>query len=382
MPIDLPSSRSYCDPFSRYLRLLSSEPSSTFFPDSKPQAYRQDQEASAWTRHGIHLMSVGSRDALLEAEVCFEHAIALRESLPLEENPVYRWGLSAGWLNRGDVLTRLGGPERLKKALASYDQALAHLHKLPMQADPRYLWRLALAWVNRGMTLQKLADPALEGVALRHFDTALQVMQGHEASERPDYQQVQAVAWMNRAIALLAQSEPTLEMAELAAGSARRALHYSALCAAGDSAAFEVQLGARHALCRALAYLLESPRASDQADRAESWIHEATDAVETVLGLTRDDEQYQPLRDELFHFGCRIYRAFQPHFLAGYLEEGFDLAARPSVAMRSAADEAIQQALAQMKNEGLASLHDGKLAPLLHTLRELHQTGRKLGLGS
>lgn len=357
---------------------MSQESSQLPDEDVNPEAVHE--EASAWTRHGIQLMAQGSREALLEAQLCFEHAIALRQTLPLAENPLYRWGLTAGWMNRADALTRLGTPERLKTALASYDQALHHLHELPLEADPVFLWRLALAWVNRGLTLQKLGDPELAETALRHFDTALQVMQAHADSPRPDYQQVQAVAWMNRALALLEVDTTPVPDASLAAASARCALHHAGRCPEGDNLAHEVRLKACHTLCRALALLLESPQAAADEQQAEAWIHEATDTVESVLGLTKDDITHQPLRDELFHFGCRIYRAFQPHFLAGYLEDGFTLAATPTPAMRQAAGEALQQAVGQMQGEGMARLHAGELDKLLTTLQALHRTGQKLGL--
>lgn len=382
MSIERAASRSYCDPFSRYLFFLPIILSQEFpqLPDESVTPEAVHEEASAWTRHGIRLMALGGREALLEAQVCFEQAIALRQTLPLAENSLYRWGLSAGWMNRADALTRLGTPERLKTALACYDQALHHLHELPLDADPAFLWRLALAWVNRGLTLQKLGDPELADSALRHFDTALQVMQAHADSPRPDYQQVQAVAWMNRALALLELKAAPMPDAALAAASARCALHHASRCPEGDCLVHEVQLKARHTLCRALALLLESPQAAADPQQAEAWIHEATDMVEAVLSLTKDDITHQPLWDELFHFGCRIYRAFQPHFLAGYLEDSFTQAATPTVAMRQAAGEALQQAVGQMQGEGMACLHAGELDKLLTTLQSLHRTGQKLGL--
>ncbi|HEY1081162.1 MAG TPA: hypothetical protein VGE29_02810, partial [Prosthecobacter sp.] len=101
--------------------------------DSPPTpADQAHAEANQWTQHGIRLLEQGDRDSLLEAQLCFEQAITLREELPLESNVWFRWGLTAGWMNRADALTRLGGEERLTDALKSYDIAIAHLHRLPL----------------------------------------------------------------------------------------------------------------------------------------------------------------------------------------------------------------------------------------------------------
>jgi hypothetical protein len=100
------------------------------------------------------LLEQGDSASLQKALACFEEAILLREALPLADNPLYRWGLTAGWMNRGDALTRLGGQDRLTEALRCYDIAISHLHQLPLQADPVFRWRLGVAWINRGHTEQ------------------------------------------------------------------------------------------------------------------------------------------------------------------------------------------------------------------------------------
>lgn len=336
---------------------------------------QQDAEASQWTLQGIALLEKGDRDSLKAALGCFERAIFLREGLPLDGHPLYRWGLTAGWMNRGDVLTRLGTAEGLIEALRCYDIAIAHLHALPLEAEPVFRWRLSVAWMNRGITEQTLGDVAAEERALTCFERALQVMEGHESSPRPDYQHIQASAWMNRANAQLRLPVPDWLAV---AASARRALGHSRRDEAQAPAAAEAGIKARYILCQALAHLLESPPV--EADLAERWILEATDAVEEVMRLTAEDERYLPLREEIFHFGCRIYRAFQPHFLAEFLEDGQGQGPRGlTPAMRAAAQESLTQAAAQIRQENLAGYTPSRLERLVQTLQSLSEAGHKLG---
>jgi hypothetical protein len=78
----------------------------------------------------------------------------------------------------------------------------------------------------------------------------------------------------------------------------------------------------------------------------------------------------------MFHFGARIYRAFQPHFLAEYLNEGHGSVF--TEAMRRAARESLAQAAAQIQGEGLARFTPEKLQRLLGTLEALNDAGRRL----
>lgn len=337
-------------------------------PPVLPPYDQAHAEASRWTLHGIELLERGDHDALLEARLCFEQAISLREQLPLDENPQYRWGLTAGWMNRGDALTRLGNAERLKEALHCYDIAIGHLHRLPLDGDPAYRWRLCVAWVNRGITEQ-----AAGGDGLRCFNTAIEVMRGHETTPRVDYQQAMAGAWMNRANALLQLQPPEWEAA---ANSARRALTHSRTCEDQSPVAAEAGIKARHTLCRALAHLLETPPAD--SSRADEWILEATDAVEDVMNLTKDAKNHLALREEVFHFGCRIYRAFQPHFLAEFVTDE-KTEARMSEEMRKAAHESLTQAAFHLQQENLAGYTPSRLDQLIYTLQTLSEAGQKLG---
>ncbi len=177
---------------------------------------------------------------------------------------------------------------------------------------------------------------------------------------------------MNRASALLNLPCPPWPEAVF---SARRALAHSRTCEADDALATEAGVKARHILCRCLAHLLETPPVD--AAHADEWILEATDAVEDVMRLTKGDSKHQALRDEMFHFGCRIYRAFQPHFLAEFLDDGLADGGL-SEAMHLAAQEALVQASLQMRQENLAGYTNARLDRLLDTLQAFLKTGNRL----
>ena len=58
-------------------------------------------------------------------------------------------------------------------------------------------------------------------------------------------------------------------------------------------------------------------------------IEEATDAVDEGLALARHWEQrgesgFRALAEDLFRFGCRVYQAGQPQFLAEFILESLD----------------------------------------------------------
>jgi tetratricopeptide (TPR) repeat protein len=339
---------------------------------SSPSPDEVNAQAKQSMQHGIQLMEKGDPDSLLEAQSCFERAISLRETLPLEENPVFRWGLVAGWMNRGDALTRLGGLKRLNEALRCYDTAIAHVHRLPLDSHPMIRWRLTVAWINRGITEQAKADETAAEKALRCFDTALQVMRDQAENPRPDYQQVQAAAWMNRANALLLLSPAPWRDA---AHAARQAVHHSRSQEKAGGIMAETGIKGRYVLCQALAHLLETPPVD--ADEAEVWILEATDAVEEVMNLTCMDAGYHALREAIFHFGCRIYRAFQPHFLAEFMNDS-ETTGGMSEGMRRAAQEALAQAAIQIRQENLAGYTPGRLDRLIQTLQSLSAAGKKI----
>ncbi len=79
--------------------------------------HHKNQLASDWMHRGIDLLNENSGATLAQAVLCFDEAIALRLTLPLDENPFFRYGLSAGWINRGDALARLKNDHSLAQAV-------------------------------------------------------------------------------------------------------------------------------------------------------------------------------------------------------------------------------------------------------------------------
>lgn len=106
----------------------------------------RNEVANLRTNRAICRMGAGQwGDALPD----LDEAIRLREQLPLESEPVYRWGLAAGWINRGDALRALEKPD---EAVVSYDRGLGVLGE--MEATDPVKTRSAVAWNNRGLVLE------------------------------------------------------------------------------------------------------------------------------------------------------------------------------------------------------------------------------------
>jgi tetratricopeptide (TPR) repeat protein len=236
------------------------------------EGVQADAQASVLMRRGVQLMTEDRPAAVSEALACFDQALDLRSSLPLDESPPLRHGLAACWLNRADALMRLGGAPQVAEAVRSCDKAIELLRTLPLDAaaitDPPYL--LAVVWVN------------LAGILSA---------QGTSESE------ARALSAAIQAIALVAGEESE------------------------DLAAAEVGLRARHALCRTFAGRLSSLRPG--LDAMPDDVHEATDAVDDGLALIRRWEQkgvarFRDVACGLFRFGSRVYLAASS---AAYVED-------------------------------------------------------------
>lgn len=280
--------------------------------------------ANIVTQRGIALLSANDASVLAEALHCFETAIVLRRDLPLAENLWFRWGLSAGWMNRADVLTRLGGPSRLAEAVRSYDEALAHLEKMPVVDSPNVLGRHALAWMNRAITLRAQATPESLAAALISLEKSKALLEGAATPERPVDIITLATLDMNRAAILLDVSPPQMLEAMQAASEVLALIQP---LESTEMLAAEVSLKARHIFCHAVAILLESPPVDTK--HADNWIMQASERVEEAMALTArwaagQGNAFQNLRLELFHYGCRIYLAYQPHFMAEFLLDVLD----------------------------------------------------------
>ncbi|SDT89018.1 hypothetical protein SAMN05444156_0467 [Verrucomicrobium sp. GAS474] len=314
-------------------------------PPSATETFRRlNQEASDWMHRGMDLLPETSPAALEEAIRCFDRAIALRRTLPLEENPFFRYGLSAGWINRGDAFARLGTAPALNDAVHSYDEALALLETLPLGENPLYPRRLAIAKLNRGVALQRQSPPRDREAALM-FRAALDTLAAPAAAAVEDRPLLRASALANLAGALAGLgAEAQVTESDEAYAALREALALARPAEQSDLLHAEVALKARHALCRLVVRDFPAPRPIPHAVVAE-----ATDAVDEALALARQWKEkgrndFEAMARTFFHFGCWIYGRSLPRFLAEFLAEAPDLAAAPEMA--GAVADAITAALA------------------------------------
>ncbi len=284
----------------------------------------RNEAASVWMHRGMDLAESGSPGVLDEAIRCFDEAIALRRTLPLAGNPLYRYGLSAGWINRGDAWARredTDALDALDEAIRSYGEALALLETLPLRENPLYPRRLAIARLNQGVALQRrqgAGDLAGAAAAFRH---ALDVL-GKFPGFAPDHPQLHAAAWSNLAGALAAAGGTPLDDARAAA---RHALDLARPSEADDATSAETALAARQTLCRLAVRDLAGNRPLSDALAAE-----ATDAVEEALDAigrwrARGVARLAARGPEIVRLGCRIYGSAQPRFLAEFLVDHLGL---------------------------------------------------------
>ncbi len=333
-------------------------------------------------KRGIALLNENTPASLTASLRWFGAAIKLRRTLPLDENPWYRYVLAAGWMNRGDALTRLGSRENLTEAVHSYDQALALLQTLELESHPLFRKRLALAWINRGITLQEQETPESLGAALESFDEAIDILRAPFVLEGAENRPALGSALANRGNALLRLNPPS---AALARESVEQALALIAGNEEQDLLAAEIGLKARHILCRALAAQL--------ADRtgtiaAEDLVAAATDAVDDGMKLARHwerrgERRFRELARELFRFGARAYQMHQPHFLTEFLLENLDplhshdaFAADPE--MHGAAGAALAGAVAEIQRAGFRSLNTPHFDRFVKLFRQLRVTEVRL----
>ncbi|MES2597795.1 MAG: tetratricopeptide repeat protein [Verrucomicrobiota bacterium] len=348
-----------------------SSPAPSFLPETTDE--ERHAQANQWTQRGIALLSAPVSRDLLEALGCFDEAIRLREHLPLETQPWYRWGLTAGWMNRADALSRLG---RAEEALVAYDRALVHLQQLPLEMEPAFRWRLGLAWMNRALTLHDLGADHDEA-ALASLDAAIEAL-SHPALTTPRDQGTLGCAWMNRA-ALLMEKEPARPREALEA--VMKALPCLAPLERTDLVAADAALKARHLSCQAIATLLETPPVP--VDEADDWIMTATDQLEEALALAdfwQSRADFSATTLQLFRFGCRIYLAFQPHFLGEFMLDV--LRPRPdrviSEEFHMAAAEGLQHAAEILRQRGPTDLGMKRVDDLLLVLEKLDAAAQQI----
>lgn len=279
--------------------------------------------ASAVMKRGMALMQRPTRETINAALECFDEALALRQRLPLEEAPSHRYALAACWLNRAEALMLLGGAPQIEASLDAFDEAIAFLQALPFDADPLYPRRLAIAHQNRGFALSALAPPRLEAAAAA-FTHAIGILDHPAAAAIDDRPLLLAAAWVNLARIRTMLKDATIQDVQDAAITALE-------CIAGveenELGAADIGLQARHLLCQALARVLPSVQAGNTTGLHA--VHAATDAVDEGLSLVRawevrEVDRFREVAADLLRFGARVYHAFQPQFLAEFLEEQLD----------------------------------------------------------
>lgn len=290
-------------------------------PAQEAMHYR-NHRAKAWMNLGMTLLYEGGAANLTEAIKHFEQAIAVRRELATDEEPWIKFGLAAGWMNRGDALTRLGGEENLLTAVGSYDEALRVMSTLPLQAHPLFQQRVAVSYLNRGITLESIGT---EDSLLRARDSFAQALAVLESA--PDVskrEQVMGAALMNQASVLL-RINPAEAL--IARDTARKALSYVLPTERENLSSAEIGIKARHVWCRALAELAARQA---EGDRSTEDLMESTDVVEDGIEVIRHWQargvhQFAHIGRDLFRFGARFYRVFQPHFFEEFLRENQDL---------------------------------------------------------
>lgn len=337
--------------------------------------------ASDWMHRGMALLEETSSAKLEEAVECFDKAIALRQTLPLDENPWFRYGLSAGWLNRADALTKLGGKERLGEAVKSIDEALALLASLPLEENPLYPRRLAIAWINRGFTLQKQESPGAMAEIVSCFRRAISIVEAPAAHAISDKELLRAGAWINLGKALL--QSPEAEGREVR-DIAKKALVLLREKERTDRAAAEAGFKARHLLCQAIAHGFQEAH-----DISREEIAETTDVVDEGMALARHwevqgENGFRDLARGLFRFGCRIYQEHQPHFLSEFILENLDPERAEGAfllnqEMHDAAMVALWSALKEVQSDGFRSISTPRFEEMMARLRALRLTEERLG---
>lgn len=340
----------------------------------------RNQLASDWMHRGIDLVNENSATAFEQAVRCFDEAIALRLTLPLEENHFFRYGLSAGWINRGDAQARLGNDHSLVEAIKSYDEALVLLESLPLEENILYPRRLAITWINRGVALQKQEIPGNLWEAAECFREAIRVLEPFPISSMTDGLSLRAGAWSNLASVMASSGDA---FSDEARDAARKTLALTKSFEHADAVLAEAALKARHAFCRLIL--------KDFLDRksvSKDLITEGTDAVDDALILARHWKLkkhvgFETMAREIFRLGCRIYGNAQPHFLAEFLMEYLDL--EKSEAGISLDEETVASAQAgiwtafeHLQMDGFSFVGTQRFEPFLGDIQELKRVEERL----
>ena len=341
------------------------------------EVQRNNLLASDWMHRGIDLANENSEATLERAVRCFDEAIALRRTLPLEDNAFFRYGLSAGWINRGDAMARMGTSHALNEAVKSYDEALVLLESLPLEENKLYPRRLAITWINRGMALQRQEGSNGKRDVLDCFRKAIEVLEHPSAHEIADRSSLLAGAWGNLAGRLMSSDQ------EGARFAARQALALVQASERIDLVSAEIGLKARHLLCGLAVSDIAGKKALSKDE-----VSVATDAVDEAMALLRHwkfqgESELTKLTLEIFRFGCRVYESCQPHFLAEFLTEClepelFGKAIPLQREILDAAQAAIWGAAGNLQPGGFGFFSTSHFEPFLSEIEDLRKVEEKL----
>lgn len=278
---------------------------------ARTAGYLREQQAELfaadiWTNRGIALLEIRETARRWEAVACFDRAIAIRQPRLAPGEVWIAYGLAASWMNKADALTRVGACR--DAALQAHDQALRVIALLP--DEPIFNQRRAIAWINRGITLETEASLQSDRAAEDSYLHAIAALPEAESAGEKESVQIVAGAWLNLAQVLGRQAEQdTGRIREATANALRLILLFEQL----DVKAAEIGIRARLLQCQIMSGTLEK------------YVTEATDVAEEGLMLAHFWQSlgcnFPVERAALFHFACRVYQEYQPHFLAEFIRE-------------------------------------------------------------
>jgi len=280
-----------------------------------------DRQASVLMKRGMAILRDGGAESAASALACFDGALAMRQRLPIDELPIFRYGLAACWLNRAEALLQAGDEASAALAIDACNEAVTLLRALRLEDDARFPRRLAIACQHRGLAMQAAGVSGASAA----FTQALAVLDADVSSPIADRRYLLSAVCVNLANARVAES--TFESDALARAAASRALEVVATLEDTVPDAAEVGLEARHVLCRMVARHMT--RASVREMMTADDIHEATDLADDSLALVHHWERqgvvrFRDLALDLFQFGALVYGRYQPHFLPDFVLENLD----------------------------------------------------------
>ncbi|MDP0491270.1 MAG: hypothetical protein Q7Q71_09505 [Verrucomicrobiota bacterium JB023] len=276
-----------------------SEPSAQSSPS--PEEAPAQLEANRLTLEGIELLARGSASKALEN---FNRAIALRESLPLDENPLYRWGLAAGYIQRGNALAKLSGNPH--ETITSFRQGIDQLDRL--SPSPAVLNRIAIAWNNQGLFLEELSEQGKAAECYRRASDTL------FSAEHPECHLTRATTLLH--LSRLTKGAEAMELCTEALNLTGHQTKSSILAA-------RINLHASHTLAKARCLELE---ASLPHSQERDWVQTTVDGITSALRLANywhqeDPEAFCEVTLDLFRLGLRIHRICRPHGLAAFIQD-------------------------------------------------------------